>query len=325
MPSPAYEPSHCIVCGHSDADTIADDAAMRAQVEALWGFHQRRLKASTPVSRLRDRVAFSQHPPFRLVACRQCGLVYRNPVEREFELSATYARDAQPDDLLQALHATQRAAYDVQAQRLASHLPRGASVLEVGSYVGAFLGAARDAGLHATGVDINEPVNNFTRRLGFEVYDGALTSVGRQFDAIAIWNTFDQLADPRATLHAALDRLRPGGLLALRVPNGGFFRHWNGRRPRRFSNLLLAHNNLLTFPYRWGLSLRSLEELLGEVGFRPRSFVGDVLVPIADEWTRSWARLEERALKIVLKNVLSAAASAPWVEVYATAPGSDAT
>jgi SAM-dependent methyltransferase len=304
--------------------TIADDAAMHAQVEALWGFHQRRLKSNTPVSRLRDRVAFSQHPPFRLVACRECGLVYRNPVERGFELNATYARDAQPDDLLQSLHAVQRPAYDAQARRLASKVPSGASVLEVGSYVGAFLAAARDAGLHATGVDINEPVNRFTRHLGFEVYDGELKAVGRRFDAIAIWNTFDQLADPRATLHAALDRLQPGGVLALRVPNGAFFRHWNGRRPRRFSNALLAHNNLLTFPYRWGFSSHSLAKLLEAVGFQPRDFVGDVLVPVADEWTRGWARLEEWALKLAMRNVLTDPSVAPWIEVYATAPVSGA-
>jgi SAM-dependent methyltransferase len=297
---------------------------MRAQVEALWGFHQRRLKSNTPVSRLRDRVAFSQHPPFRLVACRECGLVYRNPVERGFELNATYARDAQPDDLLQSLHEVQRPAYDAQARRLASKVPSGASVLEIGSYVGAFLAAARDAGLRAAGVDINEPVNRFTRHLGFDVYDGELKAVGRRFDAIAIWNTFDQLADPRATLHAALDRLQPGGVLALRVPNGAFFRHWNGRRPRRFSNSLLAHNNLLTFPYRWGFSVQSLARLLEDVGFEPRDFVGDVLVPVADEWTRGWARLEEWALKFAMRRVVTSPSAAPWIEVYATAPVSGA-
>ena len=41
---------------------------------------------------LMDRVAFSQHAPLRLVRCRECGLVYRNPVERATELDAIYAR-----------------------------------------------------------------------------------------------------------------------------------------------------------------------------------------------------------------------------------------
>jgi hypothetical protein len=45
---------------------------------------------------------------------------------------------------------------------------------------------------------------------------------------------------------------------------------------------------------------------------------GDVLVPIADEWTRRWARVEE----IVIKRTIAAAVSffgarAPWFEIYA--------
>jgi SAM-dependent methyltransferase len=98
-------------------------------------------------------------------------------------------------------------------------LPAGAQVLEVGSYVGAFLAAARDQGLNATGVDINPPVNAFARSLGFRVDDGELESVvAEPVDAVVVWNTFDQLSDPRAVVVEARKRLRAGGLLAIRVP-----------------------------------------------------------------------------------------------------------
>jgi hypothetical protein len=49
-----------------------------------------------------------------------------------------------------------------------------------------------------------------------------------------------------------------------------------------------------------------------------RAVRGDVLVPIADEWTKRWARFEERAIK---RGLAMAARSdvrrAPWFEVYA--------
>src|SRR6478672_3536735 len=93
MRSPAYEPAHCIVCGHSQSVVVAEGDDIRAEVELLWAFHQRRLKPGTPVNRLRDRVAFSQDPPLRLVACSDCGLLYRNPAERAFEVESLYARD----------------------------------------------------------------------------------------------------------------------------------------------------------------------------------------------------------------------------------------
>jgi hypothetical protein len=54
---------------------------------------------------------------------------------------------------------------------------------------------------------------------------------------------------------------------------------------------------------------------------RVEQVVGDVLVPIADRWTRRWAALEER----LVKRVIGAGARisrgdkplAPWFELYA--------
>src|SRR5438105_3821945 len=108
MPRPSYEPARCVVCGHAESREVADSDAMRAEVEALWEYHARRLRADTPPRRLMDRVAFSEHAPFRLVECRDCGLVYRNPTERAHELRDTYGGEPPPPDVLRSLHATQR-------------------------------------------------------------------------------------------------------------------------------------------------------------------------------------------------------------------------
>jgi SAM-dependent methyltransferase len=318
MRSPSYEPSHCIVCGHADAEVVADEEDMRREVEALWAFHEKRLRAGTPVNRLRDRVAFSQDPPWRLVACRECGLLYRNPAERAFEVQSIYERDSPARELLQALHDTQRASYKAQAERLAWYASDAASVLEVGSYVGAFLSAARDQELNAAGIDINPAVNAFTRSLGFSVQDGELhTADVKRVDAIAIWNTFDQLAEPRGAVLAAYERLRPQGVLAIRVPNGEFYRNERARGTPA-STRVLAHNNLLTFPYRWGFTPKSLQWLLDSAGFQVVDVIGDVLVPVADEWTKVWARIEERLVKWRLRLRQFDEHRLPWFEIYAT-------
>jgi SAM-dependent methyltransferase len=320
----SYELTRCAACGSAESREIADVDAMRREVEELWAFHGRRLRSATPPERLMDRVAFSEHPPYRLVECARCGLVYRNPIERARELEEIYA-DAAPDTkLLGALHETQRDAYRAQADRLLRALGRRGSGIEVGSYVGAFLAAARAIGLQMEGLDVNAGVNCFTRSLGFTVHDGDLESFrpDRQVDAVAIWNTFDQLPDPRAALQATWRLLRPGGVLALRVPNGEFYRHWRRELPHRFmgrvARLLLAHNNLLTFPYRYGFTVRSLTHLLEDVGFSTMQVVGDVLVPIADEYTRRWGAVEERLVKSALSLIARRRPErAPWIEVYA--------
>src|SRR5678815_2526244 len=90
---------------------------LRREVELLWEYQSRRLKPDTPTRRLMDRVAFSQDPPLRLVKCRDCGLVYRNPVERVRELESIYGDKGPSRDTLLGLHAAQRGAYRGQAEQ----------------------------------------------------------------------------------------------------------------------------------------------------------------------------------------------------------------
>ncbi|HVX38102.1 MAG TPA: methyltransferase domain-containing protein [Gemmatimonadaceae bacterium] len=313
------------MCGHADAIAIAEQDDVRREVELLWHFHEHRLRPGTPTARLRDRVAFSEHAPLRLVRCVDCGTVYRNPVERTFELTEIYARDVPPDGVLASLHETQLDAQRAQAVRLREVMGGGGSGLEVGSYAGAFLAAARAESLNFEGLDINPAVNRFTRSLGFAVHDGTLETFAadRRFDAVAIWNTFDQLAEPRAAVIASRAVLNPGGVLAIRVPNGAFYAAWapvaRGAGPRAaLARELLAQNNLLSFPYRAGFTPSSLEDLLRQCGFDVARAYGDVLVPIADEWTRRWARVEELMVKRALGTVSHRRAdAAPWFEIYA--------
>ena len=313
----SYDLARCVVCGSADSEVVADSAEMRVESELLWEYHMRRLSPRTPPERLVDRVAFSQDPPWRLVRCPRCDLLYRNPAEKREALIATY-RDATPErDALQALHDTQRATYRSQARRLHRAVGRRGSGLEVGSYVGAFLAAARAERWSVEGLDINPHVNAFTRSLGYAVHDGELDSFrpDRTFDAVAIWNTFDQLPDPANAVRAARRLLSPGGVLAIRVPNGECYRRWrrmlHGPAPvRALATSALAQNNLLTFPYRFGFSPRSLSKLLRQEGFTITRVFGDTLVPTADEYTRRAAVLEERMLKPLTRPWK------PWFEVY---------
>jgi 2-polyprenyl-3-methyl-5-hydroxy-6-metoxy-1,4-benzoquinol methylase len=326
--SVSYELARCAVCAEADSRELASSDDVRAEVEALWAFHSARLRPRTPPAQLMDRVAFSQHAPLRLVRCRSCGLVYRNPVERVTELAEAYTDSSPTMERMRALHETQRASYAAQARRLAETFGRRGSGIEVGSYVGAFLAAARERGWQFAGVDVNACTNSFTRALGFRVHDGTLESLDddARVDVVAIWNCLDQLPDPVTTLRAARERLAPGGMLAVRVPNGACYaalRPLLSTHAAPLAREWLAQNNLLGFPYRYGFTPRSLSLLVEQVGFAVERVVGDVLVPIADEWTRPWAALEERAVKragrAAARVAFGKGASAPWFELYARA------
>ena len=316
----AYELSRCPVCDAAESEVVAGPDELRVEVEELWEFHGARLSPRTPPEHLMDRVAFSQPPPWRVVRCSRCTLIYRNPRERPRELEAAYAVEAPDAEVLDSLFRTQRRSYRTQARRLTRVFGRTGAGVEVGSYVGAFLAAAADAGWYFEGLDVSDEANAFARNRGFVVTTGDLDSYdpGRTFDAVAIWNCFEQLADPRSAVIRARALLRPGGVLTIRTPNGEF---WRRVRPALegptapFARAVLAHNNLLALPYRHAFTLTALARLLDASGFRIQRVVGDVLVPIADRWTRGWAALEERALKSALR--LLRGSAAPWLEVYA--------
>jgi hypothetical protein len=81
---------------------------------------------------------------------------------------------------------------------------------------------------------------------------------------------------------------------------------------------MLAHNNLLSFPYRQGFTKRSLFQLFIHGGFEIVDVFGDTLVPIADSWTTKYGTAEERLLKHV-QRIAQRGWHAPWIEVYARA------
>ena len=313
----------CPVCGTAESEVVAGGEQIREEMEALWEFHSARLRPGTPPAHLADRVAFSQRPPLAVVRCAGCGLVYRNPREREHALRDVYAGESPEPAVLEGLFETQRTAYAAQAGRLTESAGRPGRVVELCSYVGGFLAAATELGWHAEGVDVNPAANAFAREHGFTVHEGELDDYHPTTppDAVAIWNCFDQLADPAAAAHRARTILARRGLLTVRVPNGAFYAsvrpHLDGPGAA-LARALLAHNNLLGFPYRHGFTLPSLTYLLRRTGFAVERVYGDTLVPIADEWTQPWAAWEERVVKGTLRLLGSGEAdAAPWLEVHA--------
>ncbi len=324
MVAPAYEIAACIICGGSRHSVVADPDAIRAEVEELWEFHSQRLLPEVPHDRLTDRVSFSQRPPIAVVRCEGCGLLYRNPRERAASLEEIYAQEESTDDSLDALFETQRKSSMAQARRLTrANGGRTGRLLEVGSYVGGFLAAAERKGWYVEGLDVNDSAIRVARNRGLRVRHGSVDrfAPGTTYDAVVFYNCFEQLPDPRSAAIHARSLLAPDGLLALRVPNGEFYAYWRSRLrgPRGgLARALLAHNNLLTFPYRHGFTLPSLVRLVTRLGFRVVKVAGDSLVPIADEWTQGWATWEERLTKLALRaRARLAPENAPWLELYA--------
>jgi SAM-dependent methyltransferase len=184
------------------------------------------------------------------------------------------------------------------------------------------------------GVDPGEAVIDFCRARGLPVLHGTIEEAKlapSSFDAVVIWNTFDQLPDPHSTLMSIVRVLRSGGLCVIRVPNGACFEGAMRILPQLPSWLrwplqaALAWNNMLTFPYLYGYSPDTLARLTAAYGFRVVACIPDTIVPVPAHQLKPWAGLEERCYQWLCRLGWQAARRegfrtplrpAPWLDFY---------
>ena len=118
-----------------------------------------------------------------------------------------------------------------RAARLDKLAPRG-RVLDIGCGRGWTLAALRDRGWEAQGIELNSTAAQHAR----EVLGLAVECTGfeparwpaAQFDAIVLWHVLEHLPDARGALDEIARLLKPGGVLALAVPNlASWQAHWS--------------------------------------------------------------------------------------------------
>lgn len=93
-------------------------------------------------------------------------------------------------------------------------------LLDVGAATGEFLVLAREKGWDVMGVELSAWAADQARTThGLEVICGSLQHVTNvppaSFDVVTMWDCIEHLSEPRATLDAVRDALKPGGMLAL--------------------------------------------------------------------------------------------------------------
>ncbi len=326
----------CLVCGSPHSKMVCTAPEMEAQRRLLAQFYRRRWRAQN-AGTAADRLAFTQNYTTNIVSCAGCGLLYRNPRPDADAIVGAYRTDRYDDAYLLAEFNNQRgwARQKIPLLRrlLAERPPRKSAprILEVGSFVGGFLAEGQAAGWDVFGIDPGDQVTAFCRSQGLPVFHGTLDQADlatASFDAVVIWNTFDQLPDPHPTLVHATRVLRNGGLLVIRVPNGAcfsaamsVFAHLPGwlRRPL---HITLAWNNLLTFPYLYGYSTPTVSALAASHGFRRLACRPDTLLPVPAGQPKWWARIEERCCQWLCRAGWHAGAgserytTAPWLDLY---------
>ncbi len=253
------------------------------QVRARERFVEARLAAGEAV--LPDRIRFVQNDIVDLYSCGACGTLRRDTTAEE--TPHRYAEDRYATAEMERMLAAYIEDYRCREPHYRPLLDRGADVLEIGSYVGGFLHAARDWGWNAVGVDIGTDVSSFANSRGLRTVNLPVESCGfaaRSFDAVFVWNCFEQVPDPDSLLSEVGRVLRPQGPVVIRTPNAAFYTLYTGllafsRNGQNRFVRALEHHNLLGFPFLYGYRPAALDKPMARHGFtragavRPRGIL----------------------------------------------------
>jgi 2-polyprenyl-3-methyl-5-hydroxy-6-metoxy-1,4-benzoquinol methylase len=249
-------------------------AALEAEDQAGGGvYRQRDCPACGAPAAGAPRLPRFCKPGLTLLRCPGCRLVYSHEVLVEAAERQRYA-GAAPGSVPAAFAALQRSAPYARLegakiayvlQQVAAFFPRPDSLLDIGCAGGAVLDAFAAAGWRVAGVEPAPEAAAAARarhpgvRCGFFPGDAPEAEDGGGFGLVTLFDLLEHMEQPLPFLAAIHGRLRPGGVLAVQVPN--------------FDSPLVqvegAVSSVVT-PGHWSyFDPASLVMLLGRAGFRP--------------------------------------------------------
>ena len=259
-------------------------------------------------------------PPFAVVECTGCGLVFVSPRVSADRLPDVYGERYWQSPEAKAYgyadyrgeEANWRRTYARRARVLDGRLSPGARILDVGCAAGYFCELMRERGFDVRGVELSAPMAAEARaRLGAErVHLGTIFDTPYEdasFDLVTFWDVVEHLPDPIAALREARLLLKPEGLLLIETQNvESRFARLMGRRWQHFKQV----------EHLWHFSPATAGRLLDAGGFAPVSLTAKRAGKHV-----GWDFIAERAGRVhpVLSKALSPLSrlpGAPYVNLF---------
>lgn len=210
-----------------------------------------------------------------IVKCKNCGLVYRNPMpiesaNIEFYSSNYYGASLGAQERI--MNARKRLFKIALARINKIKRPDLGHLLDIGCGRGDFLKYAQEAGWRVEGVELAKTACDYAKKqFDIEIINKPLKDANfkeNSFDVITLWNVLDHLTDTLDTLREINKVLKFGGILLVRIPNVSFhlfmlnifslFNNLIGKK--EISGLLVIHN--------YGFSHKTIKLMLEKAGFK---------------------------------------------------------
>ncbi|HEY5233486.1 MAG TPA: class I SAM-dependent methyltransferase [Verrucomicrobiae bacterium] len=170
-----------------------------------------------------DDSSFLQKKELALVRCKNCGMIFANPVPSE--MGGEFYNNLETPfyfspEKLESDYASVR--FERELRLFQTFCSQG-MVLDVGCSTGAFLFQLKSCGNYrAIGTDISKPALDYARSRDLEIIGHSFPGHNfgeMRFDAITFWAVIEHLLEPKIFLRKAAMLLKPGGHCFILVPN----------------------------------------------------------------------------------------------------------
>jgi SAM-dependent methyltransferase len=140
-----------------------------------------------------------------------------------------------------------------------SKFVKAGRALDIGCGSGRFLRGLRNAGWEVAGIELNDEITAGVNRVHGLVVETSMDAfTDKSFDLITITHVLEHIRDPQEMLTRCARLLRPGGIIAIAVPN---LNSWQARLTREKWFHLDLPRHLWHFSETW------LSKILHDLGF----------------------------------------------------------
>jgi 2-polyprenyl-3-methyl-5-hydroxy-6-metoxy-1,4-benzoquinol methylase len=213
---------------------------------------------------------FTWRRGFRIAQCRNCGLLWVDPLISAPDMWAFYNQRTWQPYTAEVV----RRKFRPELRVVRAQVPARGRILDVGCGHGHFASLLQRAGYQVVGVDIDgQALAYAAEHYGLTTCQGELPrlSFEQRFAAVTILSALEHMANPLAALTAAARVLEPDGVLILSTPRG------DGLIPRLSRRFFLPTLGLWEFlsppSHLTYFTRRSLSAMLSRAGLQAVAFV----------------------------------------------------
>jgi 2-polyprenyl-3-methyl-5-hydroxy-6-metoxy-1,4-benzoquinol methylase len=207
-------------------------------------------------------LSYGEH--YRIVQCRQCGLVYTDPRRPAAAIWHDYEHVVDERYLAEqeGRIATFRRNIRPLEQMIASD--NGRRLLDVGAHVGVFVQVAQERGWDAWGLEPSLWAVQIGQQRGLNMIQGGLHDTeldSASYDVVTMWDVAEHLLDPLSEIREVVRVLKPGGLFLAHTIN----------IDSAFSRVMGKHWPWLVEMHNYFFSPRTLGAMVEKAGLRVES------------------------------------------------------